>query len=704
MPETPALPPAPGAGAPRRQGRFRRALARAAAVSASVIGLGAVFVTAVAVGAVVHLNASSTRNLTRQLINDTLRSSLEGRIEIEHIDRLGLFTADVSRVTVSHPNGTELLRVSGVHADFNALSIATELLLGDGDLAVTIPLVRVADADVLLEQDEQGALTLAEAFTPTPSEPPEEPPAEPARPLRLELSRVVLDRAAVHGTVAPGSPIDATIEDLAGGVVVADRSRYALERVRITERRLLPVPVEATSISGSVSVPADAPMELTAKLEGSVGAIPLTAEGTLKDERLTARVSSARVTPEAALAIDPSAPLARPLSVLVTADGALSDLAVTAHVAVLDPLVAGDAVTGEVTAHARLDALDPKRITAEVRIAELDPRAFVGTAPAARVSAEARGEIHLDEEGGPRVIAEARTEPFLVAGQRVPATEARATLERGALRAAATIHEPGAPIEASVARSKEGVLQFEAQSEIPSLSAVQRVPRGIHGSAALHVEGALRDDALDAKATVRVAGLRVGSDLQLGRGEVRAKATGPLDKLTIGGAFRGADLRAQQYAFRSVAASAAGPVTAPHVRVSLASAERRIMASAHLDLPRSEARQLRVEVARGEDEVTAQAARVAWDRGIALRGLALRGDGVGELEGSLSLAGDEIEGDLRGTALDLARIADITGAPLGIGGLANLDVSVHGRGARRAGRVQIELEDGSVPGVARGSR
>ncbi|WP_441292909.1 translocation/assembly module TamB domain-containing protein [Sorangium sp. KYC3313] len=695
MPETPAVPPAPGAGV--RQGRFRRALARAAAVSASVIGLGGVFVAAAAVGAVIHLNAGSTRNLIRQLVNDTLRSTLEGRIEIEHVDRLGLFTADISRVTVSHPNGTELLRVSGVHADFNALSIATELLLGDGDLAVTIPLVRVADADVLLEQDEQGALTLAEAFTPTP---PEEPPAEPARPLRLELSRVVLDRAAVHGTVAPGSPIDATIEDLAGGVVVADRSRYALERVRITERRLLPVPVEATSISGSVSVPADAPMELTAKLEGSVGAIPLTAEGTLKDERLTARVSSARVTPEAALAIDPSAPLARPLSVLVTADGALSDLAVTARVAVLAPLVASDAVTGEVTASARLDALDPKRITAEVRISELDPRAFVGAAPAARVSAEARGEIHLDEEGGPRIVAEARTEPFVVAGQRVPATETRATLERGALRAAATIHEPGAPIEASVTRSKEGVIEFAAQSEIPSLSAVQRVPRGIHGSAALHVEGALRDEALDARATVRVAGLRVGSDLQLGRGEVRAKARGPLDKLTIDGVFRGADLRAQQYAFRSVAASAAGPVTAPHVRVSLASAERRITASARLDLPRSEARQLRVEVARGEDEVTAQAARVAWDRGIALRGLALRGDGVGEIEGSLSLAGDEIEGDLRGTAIDLARIADITGAPRGIGGLANLDVSVHGRGARRAGRVQIELEDGSVPGVA----
>ncbi|WP_437284431.1 translocation/assembly module TamB domain-containing protein [Sorangium sp. So ce406] len=698
MPEDPTLPPVSSAAVPHRQGRFRRALARAAAVSASVIGLGGVFVAATAVGAVVHLNVASTRNLTRQLVNDILRSSLEGQIEIAHIDRLGLFTADVSTVTVRHPSGTELLRVSGVHADFNALAIVKELLLGDGDLAITIPLVRVGDVDALLEQDEQGALTLAQAFTPKPSE---EPPAEDGRPLRLELSRVILDHAAVHGTVAPESPIDATIENLAGAIVVADQSRYAIERVRITERRLLPVPVEATSIAGNVSVPADAPMELTARVEGSVGAIPITAEGTLKDERLSARVSSARVTPEAALAIDPSVPLARPLSVLVTADGELSDLSVTARVAVLDPLVTDDAVTGEITARARLDALDPKRITAEVRITELDPRAFVGAAaPAARVSAEARGDITLDEEGGPRIVAEAKTEPFLVVGQRVPATEARATFERGALRADATIHEPGAPIEASVALSKEGEIQFEARSEIPSLSAVQHVPSGIHGSAALHVEGALKNDALDARATVRVAGLRVGSDLQLGRGEIRAKAAGPLDKLTIDGAFRGADLRAQQYAFDSVAASAAGPVTAPRVRVSLASAERRIAASADLDIPGSQARRIRVEVARGEDEMVAQAARVAWDRGIAVRDLALRGDGVGDLQGSLSLVGDELEGELRGTAIDLQRIADVAGVPLGVGGLANLDVSMRGRGKRRAGHVLVELEDGSVPGVA----
>ncbi|WP_437476602.1 translocation/assembly module TamB domain-containing protein [Sorangium sp. So ce1014] len=696
MPEDPAPPPVPSTAIAHGRGRFRRALARAAGVTGSVIGLGGVFVAAVGVGAVVHLNTASTRNLTRQLVNDILRSSLQGEIEIARIDRLGLFTAEVSAVTVRHPGGAELLRVSGVHAEFNAPSIVRELVLGDGDLAITIPLVRVADADVLLEQDPQGALTLAEAFTPKPSE---EPPAEEGRPLRLELSRVVLDHAAVHGTVAPGSPIDATIEDVAGGIVVADRSQYALERLRITERRLLPVPVEVTSISGNVSVPADAPMELTAKLEGSVGAIPLTAEGTLKDERLSARISSARVTPEAALAIDPSVPLARPLSVLITADGALSDLAVTARVAVLDPLVTDDAVTGEITARARLNALDPRRITAEVRIAELDPRAFAGTAPAARVSAEARGEIHLDAEGGPRIVGEAKTEPFLVVGQRVPALDARATFERGALRAAATIHEPGAPIEATVALSGEGEIQFEAQSEIPSLSAVQHVPSGIHGSAALHVEGALKDDALDARATVRVAGLRVGSELRLGRGELQARATGPLDKLTIEGAFRGADLRAQQYAFSHVAASAAGPATAPRVRVSLASAERRITASADLDIERSEARRIRVEVARGEDEMTAQAARVAWGGGIALRGLELRGDGVGELQGNLSLTGNEVEGDLRGTAIHLERIAEIAGVPLGVGGLANLDVSMHGRGKRRAGHVQVELEDGSIPGV-----
>ncbi|MGK4003660.1 translocation/assembly module TamB domain-containing protein [Sorangium sp. So ce1036] len=697
MPRDPAPSPVSSAAAPRQHGRFRRALARAAAVSGAALGLGTVFVAAVGVGAALHLNTAPARNLARQLVNDVLRSSLEGTIELERIDRLGLFTAEVSTVTVRHPGGAELLRARGVHADFDALAIVRELLLGDGDLAITVPLVRVADADVLLAQDEEGELTLAQAFTPKPS--PEPTTAEGGRPLRLELTRVVLGRAAVHGTVAPGRPLDATVEDLRASLVVADRSQYTLERARITERRLLPVPVEAR-ISGRVIVPEDAPLDVAAQVEGSVGAIPLVAEGSLKDERLSARASSARVTPEAALAIDPGAPLARPLAVTVTAEGALSDLAVTARAAVLDPLVEPDAVTGEVVARARLDARAPERIAAEVRVTELDPRAFAATAPAARVNAEVRGEIFLDDEGGPRVVAEAHTEPFTVAGQRVPAIDARATLERGALRVDATVHEPGAPIEARVARSEEGEITFEARSEIPSLGAVRHAPRGVRGSAALHVGGALKGDALDATATVRVAGLRVGPGLSLGRGEVRARAAGPLDRLAIEGALRGADLRAEGYAFHSVAASAAGPVTAPRIRVSLASAERRIAASAALDLARGEARRIRLSVSRGEDELTAQAARVAWDRAIAVQGLAVRGDGVGALEGSVSLAGDEVEGDLRGSALDLQRIADIAGVPLGVGGLANLDVSLRGRGARRAGHVRIELEDGAVPGVA----
>ncbi len=510
---------------------------------------------------------------------------------------------------------------------------------------------------------------------------------------------------AVHGTVAPGSPIDATIE------VPRRRRRRrgpepvrAYERVRITERRsLLPVPVEATKYLGASACRADAPMELTAKLEGSGGAIPLSAEGTLKDERLMARVSSARVTPEAALATDPSAP-PRPAA-LGAGDGrrSASDLAVTAHVAVLDPLVAGDAVTGEVTAHARLDALDPKRITAEVRIAELDPRAFVGTAPAARVSAEARGEIHLDEEGGPRAIAEAATEPFLVAGQRVPAT-ARAT-SRGAARCGPRRRStsPARPSRRASPARRRGCSSSRRRARSRRSARCSASRAASTAAPALHVEGALRTTRSTPRRPCASPGSASGPICSSGAARSGPGQRGPRQAHDRRRVPR-SDLRAQQYAFRQRGGERRG---ACHGAARPRVAGQRGAPIVGLGPPRSAAERgaaARAEVARGENEVTAQAARVAWDRGIALRGPALRGDGGGSFEGSLSLAGDEIEGDLRGTALDLARIADITGAPLGIGGLANLDVSVHGRGARRAGRVQIELEDGSVPGVRRGSR
>lgn len=697
---------APAPGDPPR-GRFRRALARAAAVA----GLGSVFVAAVAVGAAVHLDSAASRRLARQVVTDVLHGSLQGEVELDSIAHLSLWSTDLPSVVVRHPDGQEVLHLDGVHARFDALAVVWGLLRGKGDLAITLPELRIEHADIVVDAGNGGALKLQEAISATPS--PE--PSTPGRPLRLELSRVLVEHAWAHGAIAPPQVLDARVEDLAASVVVGAQSDFVLDRARITEQRLLPVPI-AVQISGHARLAEEAPMELAAKVEASVGAIAISAEGELADERVSARVTAPRVAPEAVLAIQPGLPLQQPLSIAITAQGKLTEVEITAHAMVLDgagdpaaiaagaapPAVSTAPPGGEILARARLNALDPTRIVAELRTLALDPRVFAATAPEARVTAEAQAEITLGK-GPPRVVAEARTEPFSMAGQRVPATEARATFEDGELRASAMIREPGAPIEATFARSSEGAIRFEAQSSIPSLGEVPRIPSGLgglRGSASLHVAGSMKDDRLDATAKVRVAQLGMGRDLGLGYGEVSARAFGPLDALQVQGSFLGAQLRASGVTFERVTVGAAGPVSAPRVRALLSSAGHGIDAAAELHLDRSEARAVHVQIARGEDRVEARAARIGWGRGIAVDKLAMRGDGAGELDATFSFRRGELDGEIHADALDLGRLAKIAGVPLQVGGLAQLDVALHGAGKRRAGHVSIELEDGVIPGVA----
>ena len=592
------------------------------------MGLGGVFTAATVGGVVLHMDLPPARALAQRTVNDVLRSSLEGQIVIEGIAHLSLRRLDVDAVAVRHPDGEEVLRATDVHATFSALAIVRNFLFGDGDVLIGISRVQIGHADVRLDQAAGGALRLEEAFSPTPSEPSAEPSA-PGRPVLLEIDRVEIASAWVHGVFAPPQALDASVEDLVGSAVIGEEeTRFGLERARIVERRLLPVPIAARA-EGQVRMLLDRPLEAAGEVSGRVGDIEIAARGSLEDDRLSATLTSPRVTPAAAAAIQPGLPIHQPVSIDVRAEGELTQVDVTARVGVLASDAAGDAVGGaappapadagggEVIARARVDVLAPEHITAQAEIRGVDPRAFAPAAPAMRVNARAEAMITLGE-GLPRVVAEGRTEPTVVEGQAVPAADVRATLEGGRLHGSALIHEPGAPIEAEVALSEDGALRLEARSEIPSLRAVPRLQGAVDGGATVHVVGTLRNSTLRATAGARVRGVRVGPDVALGRGELRAKVSGPLDALRVDASFQGADLRAQQYAFERVALGATGPVTAPRVTAALAGGDRRIDAAAQLDVGREEARAIRVEVARGEDVIGGRIGRVGWGRGIAV--------------------------------------------------------------------------------------
>lgn len=667
-----------------------------------MVGLGGVFTAAAVGGVLVHLDLPPARDLARRTVNDVLRSSLRGEVEIARVDHLSLRDLDVGAVSVRHPGGEEVLRATDVHATFSALAIARGLLFGEGDLVVGVSRLRIGHADVVLDQGDGDELKLLEAL----SSPPEPEPSQPGRPVRVELSRVEIEGAWVRGALSPSQAVDASVEELVGSLVSGpEQTTLDLERVRFVERRLLPVPVTGRA-QGRVRMAEGKPLEAAGEVSGSAGDVEIAAKGSLQDDRLSATVTAPRVTPAAVAAIQPGLPVHQPLSVAVSAEGALSQLDVTARVGVLAVEGAGDSpggtgpAGGEIVASARLDALSPKHVAARAEVRDLDPRAFAPAAPAMRASAQAQATISLGE-GPPRVVAEARTEPTVVEGQAVPAIDVRGTFKGGELRGSATIHEPGAPIRAEVVLSEEGGIRLDARSEIPSLGAVPRLQGSdLGGRAGLHVAGTLRNGRLDATLEARVDGLTMGRDLGLGQGRLTANVRGSLEAPRVQAAFQGASLKAARYTFERVAVGAEGPATAPRVVLALAGGDRRIGASAELDVQRGEARRIQVEVARGEDAIGGRIARVGWSRGIDVEGLALEGDGAGAIEGGLSVQQGRIEGELRGTALDLGRLADIAGVEAPLGGVANVDVALHGMGRGRKGHVRLELEDGAVPGVA----
>ena len=693
----------------QRPGRFRRALGRVALT----LGLGTVFTAGVVAGAVVHLNTGAARRVANRVVDQVLRGTFRGELHIQGVQHLGLGRLQLARVAVRDPRGVEVLRLEDVGARFSALTIVREALIGSGPMRISVPEVSARRGEVVLDRLPDDKLALAEAFSAVAE--PEPEPQQPGRPLHLELGRIRLERAWIHGSPAEGLDIDAVVADLASSLrVTPERTRFGLERICIAEQRVLPVGIE-TCGQGHVELLDGKPEDAEVALAGSAGDIDVRVDGWLRGGRVWASVEMPRVTPAAAAALLPDAPLHRPVAVLVRAEGKLDALKVDAGVQILAGSDEGsgnvdgdDEEGGTILLHGSLDALNPRRITAELETRRVDPRVFAPEAPEAKVSAAARAEITIGE-GAPKVAAVVRTRPLEVAGVPVPALEARGRFDDGRLHGMATIHEPGAPISLTYQVEGEDV-RVDASASIPSLAAMTRLPPGFQGSGAVRVSGELRGGALDARVSAQVKGFQ-GAGVTLDQGFVKARVHGPLSRgeeekegpppLQVDAAVEGDGLLLAGKRYDAARVLAAGPLEAMRVTASLAGAYRSYKVAATLDAPGVEARGVRIAAEVGDSWVDGRIARVGQrgDR-LVVEGLALEGNG-GRIEGALTLGGPAgIEGELRGSDVDVSRLASIAGLDTQIGGLANLDLAMRGAGAKREGHLLLEFAEGELPGVA----
>lgn len=690
-------PPAPPAGlgshggAERHQGRVGVGrLRRALGIIGGGLGLTLVFAAATATSAAIHLNMPSARRSVATIVNTALKDVLMGQIVVDRINYISLIKGlDIESAAVLDPSGNQVLRASGITARVSAIGVVKSVLFG-AETHINLPFIRVENAEALL-QDERGELTIAKAFEPKPAkDPTPKEPTGPETPFYLTISRFELGHAWAHGEVAPGAAIDTDVSQVHGSVrVTPDEVALDIDQAGLTERRITPL---TTSGLADFHLRASKTVKLWTDFAGMLGEVEVNAHFLMDDDRIEARADVPRAAASAISKLVPGYPVLHPVTVKARANGTLESLEVDANAVV----ETGDPAPPSVDVAGTIGIGDTVKIDAAVLARSFDPRVLGPDLPEAKLSAQASAQIELGERV--RVVAFAQTDPAILAGQLIPAVDAHAVVDDDLVTGSVEIHEEGAPLSGWFDVLPDGSVRFKVATEIGSIRRVPRIAAPVDGSARVAVRGTIKEGELDARVVGSVAGIRAPGDVELAGASISGRVHGPFEKLTMNASVNGSFLRAGSYLFDSVSVQASGPVTAPYVSTSLVNGEdEKISVSALVDAEGGGARSVKLRIDQKGKVLEGKVARVgATPGGVAINGIEIKGDGVDGIEGSLKLQGGEIVGKLRGQGIDAARVAELAGLPIRMGGLLAFDVAMDKTRKGRKGHVHLALENGEA--------
>jgi translocation and assembly module TamB len=665
-------------------------LRRALATIGAGLGLTLVFVGATATGAALHLNTPTTRRLAQKITNDALSSAFLGKIVIDEIDYVSLLHgADVRGGSVLDPNGQTVIRATDIRVRVSAIAIAKNFIFGD-ELHIGIPFIRIDNAEALLEQKD-GELTLVKTFEPTPPKEPQKPkePSAPGRPLFLTIERFELGHAWAHGEVAPGQRLDADASRVSGSLhVTPDEVALDVDQVGLAERRILPVTASGVA---DFHLRAGKVVKLWSDFAGQIGEIETHARFLMDGDRLEATADIPHGAPSAISKLVPGYPVVYPVTVKASAMGTLPEIEIAATAVVENDAVAPPTVgiTGDISLG------DQVRIEAAVDARDIDLRALGPGMPEAIVSAQASAKMEIGESV--RIVASAQTQPTVIEGQDIPAVDAHAVVDGDLVTGSVHVHEAGMPLDGWFDVLPDGMVRFQVSTEVASLRAVPRIAAPVDGSGRLAIRGTVKEGELDARVRASFAGVRAPGDVSLAGAHIDGRVHGPFAKLNVNASVSGTDLEAGGYAFDKLLVSASGPVTSPWVRATLTNSDRLIDVSGAIDAEGGGARRVKVHIEQDNKTLDGTVARVgARAGGVAIDGIAITGDGIDGIEGSLALRGGEIVGKLKGDGIDVARVVKLAALPIRAQGLLAFDVDLEKTRKGRKGHVNIALEDGEA--------
>ena len=117
----------------------------------------------------------------------------------------------------------------------------------------------------------------------------------------------------------------------------------------------------------------------------------------------------------------------------------------------------------------------------------IDPRVILDVPSAKPIDAHAHVWIVAGDV--PKIDIEASTEAFDIAGNVIPAVEAKASFTGGVWRGAAVVHEDGVPAHGTFTFDAKNGLGFAVHASAVSLRKIVRVAVPVDGAASVTVKG-----------------------------------------------------------------------------------------------------------------------------------------------------------------------------------------------------------------------
>jgi translocation and assembly module TamB len=704
------MTPGPGAGRASRRGRGLRLGGAVLRLAGAALGLVIVFVLAIALAVVLHLDIPPLRRVAAARVQSILASGIQGKLVIESVGKLDFGGIEEGNAYVLDPAGKVVAAAYGVRARIALGELVRTLLAGKGPLDVHLSEVSARAADFDLELDASGQLGVVRAFASrTPST------GGGGRGVRLAIDRIAIGHAWVHGAPVKGLTVDADVDSLRNASVAIDPSHVAVDVGAFAlATRGMPFGANARGTAEAhlaLPAPSGGGVGLRILWDGAVAGIPLSAKGSLDGEAIDAVIDAPEVSPAAVRALWPASPIDGPATGHVDVHGALPKLDVhvrsTQGDASLDltgPVVLGPGQSAELHVEARA----------------VDVHTIVSSAPGSNLSLS--GDVSLTRSAAGALGAKAAVDfkGGTVAGASIPRGKIHATLSQDAsrgVRADATVaaNEPGAPTVLRLHLLPKGrsyELSFDGDTRVASLAALPRFGPIARGESELTTHGAIDfgRGELDLKLAAEIRGL--GHDvLTAQHASVDARLKGSLAAPQIDVTVRGDVLDFGGYRFSRAQIDVHGPARGADVRLSLdadGDGTPELAADGQLSVGSvTKVEQIHVQVARLREAVSVRVGEIKVAHGeIAVDPIDVEGLG-GPLHASFHSTFGAAHVEVKGTGVDLARFERVSRVEGGLGCIAAIDVDATLRRGGADGHASIEVSrctvqkmEGASAGVA----